>query len=307
MRPDGKTLHADGRASGPSICFLMPYFGKWPWWMPFFVESCRANPDIDWLFFSDCGEIPLCPPNVRVMRMTFVDYCSRVADTLEVPFSPKNPYKLCDVRPAFGCIHEEELKGYDFWAFGDIDLVLGDLRAHYTPERLEGKDLLSTHARRVSGHCTLIRNNARMRDAFRQIPQWKQRFCDDAHQALDEGAFSRIFVRHKNWPSPLFKLAAHFNPWWRRSEFVEAFSTPGAKVDWLDGGRDFPRRWYWREGVLTNDRDGVRTFPYFHFIVWKKNDWAELGALPLSDPEVLHQLAASGQWEMNATGFHPLR
>ncbi|WP_211090272.1 DUF6625 family protein [Pseudothauera nasutitermitis] len=59
-------------AAAPSLCFVIPYFGKWPFWMPFFLASCRANPTVDWLLFSDCGELPDCPPSVRMVGTSFV-------------------------------------------------------------------------------------------------------------------------------------------------------------------------------------------------------------------------------------------
>ena len=42
----------------PRLLFLIPYFGRWPFWMPFFLQSCRFNPDVQWLFFTDCGTPP---------------------------------------------------------------------------------------------------------------------------------------------------------------------------------------------------------------------------------------------------------
>lgn len=285
----------------PGICFVIPYFGKWPFWMPFFLTSCRANPTVDWLLFSDCGELPECPPNVRVVETSYAAYCDRVSARLGIGFHPANPYKLCDLKPALGCIHESELAAYDFWAFGDIDLVWGDLRAYFTVERLASKDLYATHARRVSGHCCLLRNTAEMRGLFRRIPNWDQRLVDKVHHALDEGAFSRIFLRRKNWPQPLAEFAGRFNRWRRRAEFVEAFSTPDAKVPWVDGGLEFPSRWSWDHGRLTNDRDGERGFPYLHFVVWKKHAWRSLVPPPADS---LRALAASGHWVVDAQGFH---
>lgn len=290
-------------AQQPSICFVIPYFGRWPFWMPFFVASCRANPTVDWLLFSDCGPIPDCPPNVRVVDTSYQDYCARVARALEIPFAPKNPYKLCDVKPAFGYIHEDELRDYDFWAFGDLDLVWGDLRAYFTAERLARKDLFATHARRISGHCCLVRNTREMREAFRLMRDWQPRMTDQKHHALDEGAFSRIFIRYKNLPDRVAHLPRLLNPWYRRAEFIEAFSTPDAKVAWLDGDFDFPQRWFWNRGRLTNDRDGLRVFPYLHFVVWKKHAWKGLSA---PDSAALAALAASGRWAVDARGFHPL-
>lgn len=268
--------------------------------MPFFLQSCRYNADIDWVFYTDCGPLDNCPDNVRVVSMSFVEYCVKVSSRLGVTFSPAHAYKLCDIRPAFGLIHQEDLDGYDFWGFGDIDLVYGDLRAYFTEERLHNNDLLSTHARRVSGHLCLIRNSERMRDAFKLIPNWQQRFCDQQHQALDEGAFTRIFLRNKNLPLALQRLIGWFNPWYRRSEFKEAFSTPYARIDWIDGSRDFPQRWYWNSGKLSNDRDQGREFPYFHFIVWKQQEWK---TLPHESLEGACAFAGALAWSLSAQGF----
>ncbi|NMZ29812.1 hypothetical protein HBO40_19405 [Pseudomonas protegens] len=285
----------------PRILFLMPYFGRWPFWMPFFLESCRRNPDIDWLFFSDCGTPDNLPPNVKLESMSFSEYCALVSRRLEIDFVPNAAYKLCDIRPAMGYIHIDRLEGYDFWAFGDIDLVYGDLRAYFTADRLAGYDLFSTHERRVAGHLCLIRNTARKLELFRQIKDWQTRFTDQQHHALDEGAFSRIFLWRKNFPEPLFKLVGKFNPWRRRSEFTEAFSTPGGVIKWHDGSRDFPTRWYWKDGHLTNDRDGDRSFPYFHFVCWKRNEWSQL---PEPDAQSVRALASEPSWIIDATGFH---
>ncbi|KAB0505751.1 DUF6625 family protein [Pseudomonas moorei] len=285
----------------PRILFLMPYFGRWPSWMPFFLESCRRNPDIDWLFFSDCGIPENLPPNVTVENMMLSDYCGIVSERLGIDFAPKQAYKLCDIRPAFGLIHADRLQGYDFWGYGDIDLVYGDLRSYFTADRLASYDLFSTHERRVAGHLCLIRNTALKRELFRQIKDWKARFEDQKHHALDEGAFSRIFLWRKNFPKPLFNLVGKFNPLRRRSEFTEAFSTPGGCIKWHDGTENFPRKWYWRDGCVSNDRDGDRRFPYFHFVCWKRNEWS---SLPEPDPAEVKRLAAESAWVIDATGFH---
>jgi hypothetical protein len=284
----------------PSICFVIPYFGRWPFWMPFFLESCRRNPDVDWLLFSDCGVPAELPSNVRIESTSFGDYCALVGQRLGIPFAPENAYKLCDIKPALGFIHEDCLQGYDFWAFGDIDLVFGQLRDYFTAERLARFDLLSTYERRVSGHLCLIRNVRRMREAFMRMPNWQARFCDQQHHALDEGAFSRIFLWRKNFPRPLFRLVGLLNPWRRRSEFVEAFSTPSGCIPWIDGRAEFPTCWYWCEGRLSNDLDRGREFPYFHFVVWKRDAWSALGEHSV---DTLQTLAKQPVWQISSQGF----
>jgi hypothetical protein len=282
----------------PRICFLIPYFGQWPFWMPLFLESCRRNPDIDWLLFSDCGAPDHLPENVRIQAMCYQDYCALVAHRLDIDFHPEHPYKLCDIRPALGDIHADCLTDYDFWAFGDIDLIYGQLRDHFTAARLARYDLISNHVRRVSGHLCLIRNTPRMRQAFKRIPNWRERFSDPQHQALDEGAFSRIFLWRKNFPKPLFRFVGLFNPWRRKSDFCEAYSTPNASIAWIDGSKDFPRNWFWREGRLTNDKDGAREFPYLHFLAWKKHE-----CFSTASAESMMALARQPCWQISAAGF----
>jgi hypothetical protein len=38
---------------------------------------------------------------------------------------------------------------------------------------------------------------------------------------------------------------------------------------WSDGTMDYPQRWFWNNGRLTNDRDGDREFILLHFMRWK--------------------------------------
>ncbi|WP_150299577.1 DUF6625 family protein [Pseudomonas profundi] len=287
-------------AGEPSICFVIPYFGEWPFWFPFFLESCRYNPTINWLFFTDCGSPLDSPANVQFVHTSYASYCQYVSERLGIEFRPDNPYKLCDIKPALGHIHEEAIEGYDFWAFGDIDVIYGNLRKYFTPERLQTKDLFSTHARRVSGHLCIVRNNRVMREAYRLIPKWRERFSDTEHQALDEGAFSRLFIRHKNWPESLRLFAARFNKWYVRSEFIEAHST----FTILENGRrELPDAWCWLDGTLTNSLIRGREFPYLHFLAWKKNDWAHNSKVKLLGPAGLIE---NKKWQITAAGWRPL-
>lgn len=283
----------------PSIRFVIPYFGAWPFWFPFFLQSCRYNSSVEWVFYTDCGIPDDSPENIRFVNITFKDYCSFVSDRLNIDFYPENPYKLCDIKPALGHIHEDDLIDCVFWAFGDIDVIYGDLRKYFTADRLADKDFFATHERRVSGHLCLVRNTKEMREAYRLIPRWQERYSDPIHQALDEGAFSRIFIKHKNWPEPLRRFAARFNRWYTRSEFVEAHSTFTALED---GSRHIPDAWYWQKGKLTNSFMKDREFPYFHFLVWK-NDWKCLSAEKLGGPRALYE---SGAWKITCNGWAPL-
>lgn len=257
-----------------SIIILMPYFGKWPHWIELFLESCRRNPTIHWVFISDCGRLANFPNNVEYRESSFADYSDYVSKRLSINFKPESAYKLCDIRPAFGYIHSDIIRGYDFWGFGDLDLIYGNLRTVYTDEYLEKHDLISNHATRVSGHLCLIRNTEEMRSMFKKIPNWQGRFSDKKHQAVDEKAFSKLFVKHKNLPTWLRGvLTKAFYPLARRTSFVERFTTPDGCIAWRDGTYRFPEEWYWSRDGLSSSFQEKEDIPYFHFAVWKKSTW----------------------------------
>lgn len=281
----------------PRIKFIIPYFGKWPFWMPFFIRSCAHNPSIEWLFYTDCGLPENVPDNVEFRNWGYASYCRFVSERLGIEFCPPSPYKLCDLKPALGYVHSEDLEGYDFWAFGDIDVIYGNLRSYFTSDRLLGKDLLSTHARRVSGHLCIMRNNPEMLSAFKDIPNWQSRLSDPEHHALDEGAFSRLFMGHKNWPDWLRYIAEKFRRRCRRSEFVEAHSTYTLMTD---GSREIPDSWKWTNGELSNSDFPGKSLPYFHFLVWKNKAWSGKETEELIRYEELYKESC---WNISATGW----
>jgi len=269
--------------------------------MPFFIESCRANPNINWLLLGDCDVLDDLPNNVEQRFCAFVDYCAFVSECLGINFNPSNPYKLCDLKPALGFIHEADVASYDFWGFSDLDLIYGDLRSYFSDERLRKYKVLSTHERRISGHFCLLRNEPELNSLFWKIPDFVRRAEDPKNHALDEGGFSRIFLWRKNFPKPLFELVGLFNRWRRVAEFEEAFSTPNGIRPWTDGTQDYPAYWVWRNGRLQNAKDGARQFPYLHFLVWKK-DWQQ-SSQPMSY-EQAQVLASRRNWRIDRDGFH---
>ncbi len=261
-----------------SLIVIIPYFGGWPFWMELFLASCAANPTVNWYLAGDCGKPSNMPDNVCYKFFSFADYKQLVSGKLGIEFNPSSPYKLCDIKPMLGKIHEEEIKGYDFWAFGDLDLVYGDLRKVYTGQLLAAHDLISTHATRVSGHLCVIRNNTEMRDVFSRVPGWKEIISSDKHYAFDEKAFSRLFVKHKNFPGWLRRVMnVLFYPLARKSLFVERFTTPDGCIAWRDGSFKFPEAWFWSKEAISNSFQAEPELLYFHFAVWKKSSWPGAG------------------------------
>ena len=152
---------------------LMPYFGGWPEWIKFYFKTCETNNTIDFVFFTDC-EIPRnIPNNMKFIKISFYDYKMMFSRKLNINVEKITPYKICDFRPMFGFVHNDIIDGYDFFGYGDIDVVYGNLRKFLNEDVLKNK-VISTHSDRLSGHFALIENSEKYRNAFFNIPNWKK-------------------------------------------------------------------------------------------------------------------------------------
>jgi len=66
------------------IRIIIPYFGKWPLWIDLFLESCRFNPTVDWLIFTDCPMPGNRPENVAFESIAFEGYAQLLNKRLEL-------------------------------------------------------------------------------------------------------------------------------------------------------------------------------------------------------------------------------
>ena len=279
-----------------SICFVIPYFGRFPFWIDFFLESCRANDTINFFLISDNVKPENLPVNIDYKKMTFGEYKKLVSRQLNIEFDPVNPYKLCDLKPAYGLIHAEYLESYDFWGFCDIDLIFGNIRHFLTDTVLNKYDFFSSYDRRVSGHFFVVKNNNEGRQAFMKAKNWRSVMADPNNHCFDEKAFSDLFVRFKNHPLWSKKILTWlFLPLSRKAIFEEQYSTPGLRYNWIDDSRNFPTEWYWNKGALTNNASD-RSFLYFHFLKWKRN-WTGSEITLTSDNQLPEK------WKITENGF----
>lgn len=257
-----------------SIILVIPYFGKWPIWINFFMESCRRNPTVNWIFYTDCGVPENIPPNVSINAMSYRDYTQLVSSRLNVNFKPTDPYKLNDIKSMYGVIHRSDISGFDFWGHCDIDMVFGDIRSIYSSDILENYDVISSHEHFVSGHFALFRNNWKIRNFFRFIKHWRSIVEDTRYRNFDESEAGRFFG-FPNRPRGVWKFIPRaLNPFRRRCLFKEQYSTPFIDITWFDGRKNHPDVWFWRNGIVTNIDDGDRQFLYFHFMAYKHSQFS---------------------------------
>jgi hypothetical protein len=270
----------------PWLIMLCFYFGRWPAWMYFFVESCKWNPDIRWRFYTDCGEPENRAANIDYVPISFADYKALARVRLGIAFDPAHPYKLCDLKPALGFLHERDTVDFPFFGYGDLDVIYGNIASFYGERRLAELDVVSTHPERLSGHFAVLRNTAALRHAFERIPNYRALLETPEQTGVDESQYSQVFLRSAT----------------ERSLFVERHSTVLSVRRWHDGTMNYPQRWFWRRGRLTNERDGDREFLYLHFMRWQSAHW-------INDPPVPGEAAWVGcdiihlDWRAAADGF----
>ncbi len=260
----------------PWLIMLVLYFGRWPEWIDLFVESCKWNPSVRWRLYTDCGEPENKADNVDYVHLSFEDYKALVRARLGIAFDPSTPYKLCDLRPCFAYIHERDVADFPFFGWGDIDVVYGNIRAFYTADVLARANVLSTHPERLSGHFAVLRNTRALKHAFERIPNYRTLLEQADHASMDEADFSEVFLPSAK-PRGFRRMIDYFDPCRRGLVFVEQHSTVLSPRKWHDGTMNYPQKWFWRRGRLTNERDGEREFLYLHFMRWQSDRW-------ISDP-----------------------
>lgn len=267
------------------LAVIIPYFGTFPEWMDLFILSCRKNHTtsdgiaIDWYIFTDNAEKKISYDNVRLIPMTFSDYCRNVSEVLKIDFKPVTPYKLCDLKPYYGVIHNDLLNEYTHWAFGDLDLCYGDLSILVNNRLLGRYDLITTHADRVAGHFTIVNKSSRFNCACLGFSGWKSRLADNSKvYGLDEYELTyyacplmkqwlrlyriarRVF-KYRKGIYDFMKVPNIFHNLISRSHIREYYTSPLPK----DG-----EIWeYDMEQNRITDPQG-RELPYLHFLFFKK-------------------------------------
>ena len=166
-----------------SIVIIFPYFGKLPAQYKMWHASALRNPSIDFMFFTDASIEPA--ENIIIHKMIFEDFRKIVQKAFNFPVFLDRPYKLCEYKQAYGYILQDYIIGYDFWGFGDLDLVYGDIR------RFIDDDVLTKFSFLLGwGHFSLLKNCEDCNTYFmKEVPgyqSYKDAFSTNKIKFFDE-------------------------------------------------------------------------------------------------------------------------
>lgn len=261
------------------VAQVIPYFGKWPEWIELYFYSCSRNLMIDFIFYTDCPLPKHIYANTIVHTCSYDKYCQLVSERLGIDFHIQHSYKLTDLKPFMGIIHQDDFKDYDFWGFGDLDLVYGDLSMLVNEEYLDKYELLTTHNYHLAGHFTICRNNEKWRNMCLQIPEWKSKLQNENALSMDELDFTYVVHPGIRWIARIHKylckpFGVHYykvldalNPIFSPNLYLKEFWTsPQPQKDecWTYNNKD---------GKIMDNKG--RELPYLHFIFFKKTPWLD--------------------------------
>lgn len=279
------------------VAQIIPYFGRWPEWIELYFYSCGKNPMVDFIFYTDCPLPKHIYANTIFHQCTFNEYAKMVSERLGLDELIKRPYKLTDLKPFLGKVHEEELSNYNFWGFGDLDLVHGDLSVIVNDTMLNKYDVITTHSYRIAGHFTLLRNNAHYRNLCLNIPNWQHNLPRDKHFGYDEMDLTRLINPYRQNIDRLhryvfrwmgiksYQLFDFFNSvLLKRMHMKEYFTTPSPVHHQKSKGNycfslftfhSSLKTWTYdvAHGKVTDSKG--KEIPYLHFLCFKKNIWME--------------------------------
>lgn len=243
------------------IVLIVVYFGQWPVWFPAFLQSCKYNHKIDWLFFTDCPVPEITIDNVNFIPFTAEKFNLLATKKIGYQIKLIQPYKLCDFKPCYGLIFSEYIKKYDFWGHCDVDIIWGQIREFITDDILLNHDIISARKQNLCGHFTLYRNNPSLETLFTQHPNYQTILQSE-----------KVFISDEHEMTDLVRALANQNSlrvYWPK--FLLNFDRPVNDTPSILG--EFTNRWYWEQGKLydrgeqNNRQDEIM---YLHFMTWKK-------------------------------------
>ena len=173
------------------IVFIIPYIGRYPWYFPYFLHSCRYNPTVDFLIFTD-NETPELdvPVNVSIIPFTLEQFRIQATRALGFEVAIEHGYKLCDFKPAYGCIFAGYIREYDFWGYCDVDVIFGNIRLYMTDELLNAYDVISARHDYLTGCFALYRNQPYFRELFKQSKDCRNVYTNPRYVSFDETSFA---------------------------------------------------------------------------------------------------------------------
>jgi len=175
---------------------IYSYFGRPQGWEEKYIANFNTLEKYgwDWLICTDVDV--KSKGNVKVLPLNFEQY----KDLVEKKFGVRPNWhitaqnqasRLLD-NSASGYLFEEYLKGYDFWGWTGLDVVMGRVDKWLTDEYLADCDVFGNDPDALNGCLSLLRNTEENKFLFKAHPDWKRLLSDSGWFAFEENELSQI-------------------------------------------------------------------------------------------------------------------
>lgn len=168
-------------------CLIIPYYGKWPIYIQHYLTGCKLNPWLNILFITDLDPVSNSPTNVSYINRSFKQIEAKAAEVLSLDkLQIVNAYKLCDLRPLYAEIFKEEIVEYEYWGFGDCDLIYGNMLKFISDDFDKSIDVISFNEQRNSGSFLLLKNTKKINELYLNLENYVELLKDDKSKCIDE-------------------------------------------------------------------------------------------------------------------------
>lgn len=241
-------------------CFIVCWYGKFPYWFNIWERSCELNYDYDFFIITD-QKYKTRVNNIKIINMSMDSINKLIKSKLKIEFQIKNPYKFCDYKPTYGLLFEEMIKDYDFWGHCDIDLIFGKISNFISDEDLSKYEMINR-----LGHFCLYRNNEKLNKLFMKDGgkfTYKEALGNKESYAFDEYTGMNLIVKNNNIKIKYIKQFADLYTKNKRYKVV--------------GHKNYRNQAFlWESGILNRVFEDGNTikreeFMYMHFQKKKPN------------------------------------
>ena len=155
--------------------------------MNIYIQSCFGIKTLDIIFITDLDFSNFeLPENVKIVSMRLEDVIARVYNATGITPNIHKPYKLCDIRPLYGKIFEDIFAPYEYWGWGDCDLVYGNIDKFLQKINYTQYDVISLRKYWTTGSFSLFKNIECLRNLGVENPDLKEILTTPENLCNDE-------------------------------------------------------------------------------------------------------------------------
>ncbi len=251
------------------ITLINVWIGKWFPWLDLYLESCRWNPNFNWILFNDYKKPRRLPQNVKYVSISLDDIRRLANEKLNRAYPIPTGYKLCDFKPTYGLLFEDYLRDSDYWAYCDMDLFWGELESFLPDSFVSQYDIITSTRCSIVGQLTLMRNCLIVNNLFKKVPDYEQLLSKNKnHQMAETNLDKAAIIAEKN--GDLKVLRRQFQNWEYPTHpwvvWVQSLDKNSSQKTELRFGAHI-----WNAGSIRHINSGKEAL-FFHFLDYKQ-EW----------------------------------